>query len=103
MSEYPHGHVTLITALEEYLQHPEIIIIRGSPDEVGEWQGRLAQVYAPRRLVYAIPDDAAELPGALAERKPGKHIVAYRCTGTTCSLPISDWETLAAELSEAAA
>jgi len=29
IEEYPHGHVTLLTALEEFLNHPEIIVIRG--------------------------------------------------------------------------
>jgi len=100
MSEYPHGHVTLLTALEEYLSHPDIIIIRGPRDEISRWRASAAKLYAPRRLVFAIPDDATKLPGALAERraKPGQ-VLAYRCSGSQCSLPLESWEALAAELS----
>ena len=100
MDEYPHGHVSLLTALEEYTQHPEIIIIRGPSDEIARWRDSAARLYAPRRLVFAIDADTADLPGALAERKaePGKTI-AYRCTGSQCSLPLDSWEALAAEFS----
>jgi uncharacterized protein YyaL (SSP411 family) len=54
MHEYPHGHVTLITALEEYLQHPEIVVIRGVTDEIERWRDSAARLYAPRRLIFAI-------------------------------------------------
>jgi uncharacterized protein YyaL (SSP411 family) len=101
MLEYPHGHVTLITALEEYLQHPETIIIRGDAAEVNRWRDSAAKLYAPRRMVFAIPEDAANLPGALAERKsdPGQ-MIAYRCVGTHCSAPLDSWEALASEMTE---
>jgi hypothetical protein len=58
-------------------------------------------VYAPRRLIFAIPDDASELPGALAERapRPGETI-AYRCVGTHCELPVTTWEALAGQLAD---
>ena len=101
MNEYPHGHVTLISALEEYLQHPEIIIIRGKIGDVNNWQSSAAKLYAPMRLVFAIPADAKDLPGALADRKPqDEETIAYRCVGTHCDLPVTSWEALAVELSE---
>ena len=100
MDEYPHGHVSLLTALEEYTQHPEIVIIRGPSYEIARWRESAARLYAPRRLVFAIDADTADLPGTLAERKaePGKTI-AYRCTGSQCSLPLDSWEALAGEFS----
>jgi len=101
MDEYPHGHVTLITALEEFLHHPEIIVIRGDEEEIGNWRSSAAKLYAPRRLVFAIPSDAKDLPGGLAERKPQDgETIAYRCVGTHCSLPLTSWEALASEISE---
>jgi uncharacterized protein YyaL (SSP411 family) len=102
MEEYPHGHVSLITALEEYLHHPETIIIRGGEDETNRWLSSAAKLYSPRRMVFAIPADAENLPGALAERKAQEdQTIAYRCIGTQCSLPVTSWEALAADLSEA--
>jgi hypothetical protein len=99
LRDYPHGHVSLLTALEEYLEHPEIVVIRGEPDEIARWRDSAAKVYAPRRLVFAIPASADGLPGALAERAaaPGE-TVAYRCVGTHCELPVTTWEALAGQL-----
>ena len=101
IDEYPHGHVSLLNALEEYLHHPEIIIIRGDAEEISRWRDSAAMIYAPRRLVFAIGSDTEGLPGSLAERKPvPDETIAYRCVGSHCSLPISSWQALAAELSE---
>lgn len=101
IADYPHGHVSLITALEEYLNPPEIIIIRGAASEIGDWQDTAAKIYAPRRLVFAIDASAENLPGALAERSAIENqTVAYRCLGSHCSLPIKTVETFAEELSE---
>jgi uncharacterized protein YyaL (SSP411 family) len=101
MDEYPHGHVSLLTALEEYTRHPEVIIIRGASAEIARWRGSAAKLYAPRRLVFAIDADMNELPGALAERVPlAGETIAYRCVGTHCSLPLNSWEALASEMSE---
>jgi uncharacterized protein YyaL (SSP411 family) len=101
MTQHPHAHVTLLTALEEYLEHPEIVIIRGRTADIEAWRDAVLKIYAPRRLVYAIPADSADLPGSLAERaaRPGATI-AYRCLGSRCSLPVTDLDSLAAELSE---
>ena len=101
MTEYPHGHVSLLTALEETLHHPEVIIIRGEADEIGRWQNAAAKLYAPRRLVFAIGSDAVELPGALADRAAiDGETVAYRCLGTHCEMPVTTWEALASQLNE---
>ncbi len=95
MREYPHGHVSLLTALEEYLNHPEIVIVRGG-DEARRWRDSAAKLYAPRRLVFAIDATEDDLPGALAERRAvDGETVAYRCVGTHCSLPVTSWEALA--------
>jgi len=99
MNEYPHGHVTLLTALEEYLTPPEIIVIRGNREEIANWRNSAAKLYAPSRLVFGIDETETNLPGLLAERKavPGE-TVAYRCVGTHCELPVTSWEALATEL-----
>ncbi|MDX1507166.1 MAG: thioredoxin domain-containing protein, partial [Woeseiaceae bacterium] len=89
ISEYPHGHVSLLAALEEYLEHPEVVIVRGG-DEARRWRDANARLYSPRRLLFAIPTDAGDLPGALAERaaREGETVI-YRCIGTQCDLPLT--------------
>jgi uncharacterized protein YyaL (SSP411 family) len=99
IDEYPHGHVTLLNALEENLTPPEIIVLRGDASEVERWRDSAGKLYAPSRLVFAIAADEADLPGLLAERKSiNGETVAYRCVGTHCELPVKSWETLAALL-----
>jgi uncharacterized protein YyaL (SSP411 family) len=99
MDEYPHGHVTLLAALAEYLTHPEIVIIRGERSEIDRWRSSAAKLYSPNRLIFAIDSEETGLPGALAERTAIEgETVAYRCVGTHCELPVTTWEALAAQI-----
>jgi uncharacterized protein YyaL (SSP411 family) len=99
LREYPHGHVTLLSALDEHLEPPEIVIIRGGAEESAGWRNGVRKLFAPRRLVFAIDSAEADLPGLLAERKPfNSETIAYRCLGTHCELPVTSWEELAANL-----
>ncbi len=93
LQKYPLSHVSLLTALEELLRPPQIVILRGEPQALGAWQRELARSYAPRQLVLAIPATATDLPPALAEKAPRGTAVAYVCQGSSCSAPL---ETLAA-------
>jgi uncharacterized protein YyaL (SSP411 family) len=95
---HPHAHTSLLTALEELLHPPEVVIIRGEPAPIEAWRAELAKLYAPRRLVLAIPADAADLPPALADKAPRGDAVAYLCRGSSCSAPLNSLEALLAEL-----
>ena len=93
LERYPHGHAAMLVALEEHLDPPQIVIVRGEASK--SWQHQLDRVYAPRRLIFAIPSDARDLPAALAEKKPMGDTVAYVCTGMSCSPPVTTLEALA--------
>ena len=93
LERYPHGHAAMLVALEEHLDPPQIVIVRGGAST--SWQRQLDRVYAPRRLIFAIPSDARDLPAALAEKKPMGDTVAYVCTGMSCSPPVTTLEALA--------
>jgi uncharacterized protein YyaL (SSP411 family) len=97
MAQHPHGHPALVTALEEWMNPPEIVVIRGSAEGVRDWATPLASIYAPRRLVLAIPE-AARLPPGLASREARDGTVAYVCRGTACTAPIDSRDALAREL-----
>ncbi|MEO8463812.1 MAG: thioredoxin domain-containing protein [Gammaproteobacteria bacterium] len=88
IDRYPEGHATLLRALDELLTPPEIVIVRGAPDELATWQRTLDAGYHPHRLTFAIPNGAA-LPGLLAERAARSTAVAYVCSGMTCRAPIT--------------
>jgi uncharacterized protein YyaL (SSP411 family) len=101
MQDFPHGHAALVIALDEYLKPPEIIVIRGAHDEATAWARSAGALYAPGRLIFAVPADATGLPGALATRKPAENCIAYVCNGTQCSAPVASLRELARLLSEA--
>ena len=98
LTKYPQAHTTLLNALDEMLAPVETVIIRGPAGEAANWQRELAVLYAPNRMVFAIPDDARDLPPALAEKKPGAGTVAYVCTGTTCDAPVASLPALVRRL-----
>ena len=48
----------------------------------------MARDYAPRRLVFAIPDSIDDLPAQLRQRAPQQGGVAYVCQGMSCLPPV---------------
>jgi uncharacterized protein YyaL (SSP411 family) len=97
LQQYPQAHMTMANALEDLLAATQVVIIRGEGAEVQKWAAQLAALYAPSRLIFAIPRDAAGLPPTLAA-KSAAHTVAYVCTGMTCSAPLGDLNEVAREL-----
>jgi uncharacterized protein YyaL (SSP411 family) len=95
---FPHGHTALVTALDEFLHPPEVVVLRGKEADMRDWCDSLSALYAPRQLTFAIPATEQGLPGALAAREPREKTVAYVCRGTTCSVPITSLEELASDL-----
>jgi len=87
INRFPHGHMSLLEALAEYLDPPEIVIIRETAD-VGSWQRQLGKLYAPHRMVFSIPANLEGLDAAIADKKAGASSRAYVCRGSTCSAPV---------------
>ncbi len=98
LEKFPQGHATLLGVLEETLNPPDIVILRGERAEIRKWQKELARVYSPHRVFIAVPSDATDLPPALADKKPAGAVVAYICKGSVCSAPIGDFSALAEQL-----
>jgi uncharacterized protein len=99
LARHPQAHVSLLAALEELLSPGEVVIIRGTPQDIEAWSRELARVFAPRRLVLAIPADATGLPPALADKAARAGTAAYLCRGSVCSQPLESLETLLEQLS----
>jgi uncharacterized protein YyaL (SSP411 family) len=90
LNRFPHGHVSLLGALEEYLAPPEIVVIRGDT----AWQRELGRLYAPHRLVFSIPAGLEGLDAAVADKQAGAMTRAYVCRGSTCSAPVESLSDL---------
>jgi uncharacterized protein YyaL (SSP411 family) len=98
LAQHPQAHIGLLTALEELLHPPEIVILRGAAPAIEGWRRELARTFAPRRLVLAITADAPDLPAALADKAPRGNAVAYVCQGSSCSAPLDSLEALIGQL-----
>ena len=98
LEKYPHAHTTLLIALDELLNPPETLILRGEKSEITAWARELHKLYAPRRMVLAVPGDAPDLPPALAQKSSRSSSVAYVCHGSTCSAPIDSLGGLVSRL-----
>ncbi|TLY86924.1 MAG: thioredoxin domain-containing protein [Gammaproteobacteria bacterium] len=96
--QHPQAHVALLNALEELLHPAEIVILRGAAPAIEGWRRELARLYAPRRLVLAIPADAPDLPPALADKTAHAAAVAYVCRGGSCAAPVESLEALTEQL-----
>jgi uncharacterized protein YyaL (SSP411 family) len=100
--EYPHGHATLLNALEDWLNPPAIVVIRGEAEAAAAFRAALTAAYHPRRMVLVIPPGTPGLPPALADKVAdklaGERVTAWVCRGTICSPPESDLPALVAAL-----
>jgi uncharacterized protein len=102
LQQYPQAHMAMLNALEDWLSAPQILIIRGEVGAAHDWSRQIGDVYAPRRMIFAIPD-TAQLPPGLAEKRATADTVAYLCSGMTCSAPLTDCESIVRQLRISAA
>lgn len=91
----PIAHGTLLHALEEIIEPPATIILRGAAEEIAQWQQQCQKEFSPTTAVYAIPGDAKNLPEAISNKfSSDDTTVAYVCTGTSCQPPITSLNEL---------
>lgn len=92
IQQTPHVHNTILSAVEEYLLPPQVLVLRGETEQLLKWQDVCRDHFVPNQICVAIPNDAERLPGLLNERKPQGEVVAYICTGVECKAPMTDFE-----------
>jgi len=94
LARMPEAHASLLTALEEHLYPPEIVVIRGNMEATASWRARALKYYTPNRLVFTLPP-VARPPGLLAERVAEEGApVAWVCHGSTCRPPARTLDAL---------
>jgi uncharacterized protein len=87
------GFSSLMGALAEHLEAPETVILRGPAEALPPWQQALARLYAPHRLVLAIPAGTQKLTEIL-DKPLHDAVNAWVCRGVTCLTPIKDMQEL---------
>ena len=94
MIDYPAGYAAMAIALEEQLEPPTTVILRGNEGSLQGWQADLAREYLPATLLLAVPDGTKELPAALDKPPRPGTVNAWVCRGVTCLEPIPELSTL---------
>jgi uncharacterized protein YyaL (SSP411 family) len=94
--------VSLLTALEEWLQPPRIAVLRGAPALTASWQCELARTYRPDLLALAVAPATQRLPAVLDKPAPASAAAAqgWVCRGTACLPPVTSIGALQAVLEE---
>ena len=93
VEQHPAGHSMLLTAIEETVHPPELVIVRGPTQEMAEWLTAARAGYHPSRAVYGIPYAAALTPNYLPRLVSADTLArtsAFFCSGLQCSTPITD-------------
>jgi len=90
MRDSPAGYGAMMIALDEHLQPPGVLVLRGRPEAVAGWQAELAREFLPDTTVLAIADGMPGLPPALDKPARPEPVNAWLCRGVNCLLPISD-------------
>jgi len=91
LGKFPHAHASMLNALEDYLRPPQAVVLRGAAGDVEGWRAELDRLYAPHRILLAIPDSVGSLPPGLADKRPAAApgaVIAYLCEGSHCAAPI---------------
>jgi uncharacterized protein YyaL (SSP411 family) len=100
LQKYPDAHASMLLALEDSLDPPQLVLVRGPAAQIEPWHAVLSAGFAPRVWMLAIPTDATPLPEAIATRRADAAPRAWLCRGNTCSAPFDALEELLAALRE---
>ena len=94
MLERPAGHASLAVALDEALEPPSTLILRGDAPAVADWSRELAREFLPATLIAAIADGIQGLPAALDKPSRPEPVNGWLCRGVTCLEPTGDLQRL---------
>ena len=94
LAAQPLAHASLATALEAQLHPATVVILRGEDEALHLWHRELQRLYQPSLHVFAVLQDAGELPPAIAAKTHRGKVAAYVCRGLTCQAPVEDLAAL---------
>jgi uncharacterized protein YyaL (SSP411 family) len=100
MRQYPAGFAAMALALEEALEPPPVLVLRGEASRLPQWQAELAREYQPQLTTLAIPDGVAGIPDILDKPARAGAVNAWLCRGVNCLAPIGDLVDLKKTLKE---
>jgi uncharacterized protein YyaL (SSP411 family) len=97
VNEHPSAFASLLAALEEFLDPPQSVLLRGPASALAPWCELLRSAYRPHVLAVAVPNGVSGLPQTLTHPDSGD-VNAWVCRGVNCLPPIGRLEELSSVL-----
>ncbi|HUX23307.1 MAG TPA: thioredoxin domain-containing protein [Burkholderiales bacterium] len=94
LAQHPNGYTSLLLALEEAMEPPRVVVLRGAPEQMRQWRRSLDSAYLPTTVILALAPGTADLPPLLAKPVESEAVNAWVCQGLTCLPPMDKLETL---------
>jgi uncharacterized protein YyaL (SSP411 family) len=89
LEAHPSAAATMLIALEEHLQPPTSVVLRGPAGAMAPWQASLRRQYLPHVFALSIPNGAGTLPRTLSH-PDSEQVNAWICRGVNCLPPLDD-------------
>ena len=83
IQDHPAPYPTLLGVLGDLLVPSSLVVLRGPEPELRPWKRAAERVAAGRTLLFALGDDAEDIPAGLAKPRRN-HVNAHVCSGVTC-------------------
>jgi uncharacterized protein YyaL (SSP411 family) len=93
LERQPSAYSSLLGALEEWLEPPQTVILRGPDAPIEDWRQDLAADYRPATMVLAIPSRLQGLPASL-DKPEAANVSGWICRGVSCLAPIAGRDEL---------
>jgi uncharacterized protein len=89
----PAACASLSHALQEYLNPPKMVILRGNAADLTVWKCQISNIYQPHTVFLYLDETATDLPPSL-QRKLSQDVNAWICQGVVCAAPVNSLEEL---------
>lgn len=97
MRASPMGFASTAIALAEHLAPPSVLVLRGEPEALPDWQRQAISTYRPALLCLALRPGLRGLPPSL-DKPVAEAVNAWLCFGVNCLRPFTTWPALETEL-----
>ena len=94
LAQQPGGCASLLMALEEAIEPPRLVVLRGPEGTLREWRRVLDRSYLPTTLILAPAPGEASLPPSLDKPSVSAAVNAWVCQGVTCLAPVDELDQL---------
>jgi uncharacterized protein YyaL (SSP411 family) len=89
LQAHPSAAATLLVTLEQYLEPPTSVVLRGPALAMSAWQAQMRTRYRPNIIALTLPNGTVALPPALTHPET-ERVNAWICRGVNCLPPLHE-------------